>query len=354
VIEGGKDSTQDVFEAEAAVDAPFDVKTDVDEGDEESDGETPPSSCQEGGIGLTQCGASAESCCASPEVPGGTFDRTYTNSGSGPVGGSDPATVAGFRLDKYLVTVGRFRQFVKAWNNGAGYMPPAGSGKHTYLNGGQGLLNGGDGGGYEPGWVAQDDDNIQLTDSVLATCGTYSTWTPSAGVQESLPINCVNWFVAYAFCIWDGGFLPSHAEWEFAAAGGREQRAYPWGSPDPGTTNMYAIYNCYYGTDAGGCTGVSNLAPVGTATSGVGAYDQLDLAGDVFEWNLDWYSATYQNPCTNCVNLTEDIRDGGPGNRLNPGGNFGHPESSLVPWLVWSSGEVAGDYDTGFRCARAP
>ncbi len=50
---------------------------------------------------------------------------------------ADPASVSGFRLDKYQVTVGRFRQFVAA--SVAGWRPAAGSGKHAHLNGGQGL-----------------------------------------------------------------------------------------------------------------------------------------------------------------------------------------------------------------------
>src|ERR1700685_3490361 len=82
-------------------------------------------SCQMGDAGGISC---ADSCCTSLEVAGGTYYRTYVNSGSSPTGESDPATVTGLRLDKYPVTVGRFRQFVNAWNGGAGYLPPAGAG----------------------------------------------------------------------------------------------------------------------------------------------------------------------------------------------------------------------------------
>jgi hypothetical protein len=61
-----------------------------------------PSSCQAGGNGLTNCGATAESCCTSLEVSGGTYYRTYTNDGSGPAGEADPATVSSFRCRRSL------------------------------------------------------------------------------------------------------------------------------------------------------------------------------------------------------------------------------------------------------------
>ena len=93
-----------------------------------------------GGPGLSNCGMSSESCCTSLQVLGGMYYRTYQNDvGHGPVGQADPAIVSGYRLDKYDVTVGRFRQFVAAWNNGSGYTPSAGSGRHGHLNGGLGL-----------------------------------------------------------------------------------------------------------------------------------------------------------------------------------------------------------------------
>ena len=77
-------------------------------------GSAAPRSCAAGGDGLSNCGATAESCCTSLPITGGTYNRTYTNSGTGPSGEADPASVSSYDLDKYLVTVGRFRQFVRA------------------------------------------------------------------------------------------------------------------------------------------------------------------------------------------------------------------------------------------------
>jgi formylglycine-generating enzyme len=299
-----------------------------------------PPSCAVGGAGVADCGASSESCCTSLAVAGGTYDRTYTNSGTGATGLADPATISSFRMDKYLVTVGRFRQFVAAWNGGNGYTPPAGSGKHAHLNGGMGLAA--TGGGYEPGWVVTDNGNIAPTDTNL-TCGaplTDPTWTSSAGAQETLPINCVNWYEAYAFCIWDGGFLPSEAEWEYATAAGSKQREYPWGTAAPGTSNQYAIYDVNYTANA------TQIAPVGTATLGAGYWGQLDLAGEVWEWNLDWY-ATYA-PCTDCAAVT-------PGtSRVFRGGDFGDTAEYLLPPHRTERVPTGRGTGIGLRCARTP
>ncbi|XXY50037.1 SUMF1/EgtB/PvdO family nonheme iron enzyme [Sorangium sp. So ce269] len=63
----------------------------------------PPSSCA--GI-VAKCGpVGSESCCTTVVVPGGSFDRS-----NDPV---HPATVSGFLLDRFEVTVGRYREFVK-------------------------------------------------------------------------------------------------------------------------------------------------------------------------------------------------------------------------------------------------
>jgi formylglycine-generating enzyme required for sulfatase activity len=286
-------------------------------------------------------------------VDGGTYDRTYTNDGGadgGATGLADPATVSGFRLDKYLVTVGRFRQFVNAWNGG--WTPAAGAGRHAHLNSGSGLNV--TGGGYEPGWSTADNGNIAPTAANLACNATYATWTATAGsvAAENLPINCVNWYEAYAFCIWDSGFLPSEAEWEYAAAGGNQQREYPWGETAPGTACpgtgcQYVIYGCNYPSGAGSCTGVTNIAPVGTAKLGAGLWSQLDLAGDMWEWTVDWNN-TYVNPCSDCVNLTSNY------NRVVRGGYF-FGGASYLPASYRAASSPTGRVDSlGFRCARTP
>jgi formylglycine-generating enzyme required for sulfatase activity len=333
-------------------------------------GAAPAPSCQIDAGGTARCGPSGESCCTSPAVAGGSFDRTFdpmtadggfdTTPDGGPTGLADPATVDAFRLDKYEVTVGRFRQFVNYLVVG-GSLPADGSGKHAHLNGGQGLVaitSPGTAAGYEQGWVASDDVNVfPLTprplsspglaaaiDATELSCGGLGTWTDAAAGHEVLPISCVDWYEAYAFCIWDGGFLPSAAEWEYAAAGGGEQREYPWGASAPGTANQYAIYGCNYSTGSA-CA----VAPVGTASLGIGLWGQLDLAGNVSEWALDVPpppSTPYPflDPCTNCVEVGGDIA-------LAGGGAFtsyasGHEGTGV--------NVTEGNSNIGFRCARAP
>jgi formylglycine-generating enzyme required for sulfatase activity len=271
------------------------------------------------------------------------------------VGRAD-ASISTFFLDKYDVTVGRFRQFVNAVvppGDGEvphGYVPPAGSGRHTHLNGGLGLLNTATGLPGEPGWLSKDNAYLTPTNTNLTTCEPWATWTPLAGARENLPINCVNWYEAYAFCIWDGGFLPTDAEWEYAISGGSEQREYPWGATPPETDIEYAIHgdwpNCYYPSDVSTCIGVANIAPVGTAKRGASRWGQLDLEGEVENWTLDRYGTF--TPCADCALLMDsELEDRGAW-----GGNFYSRATTLRRGHRYAPTGRA--LQVGFRCARSP
>ena len=95
-------------------------------------------------------------------------------------------------------------------------------------------------------------------------------------------------------------------------------------------------------------TGPTDIAPVGTATLGAAYWGQLDMAGEVFEWNLDWY-APYVDPCINCANLTSTTV------RVIRGGNYGGVSLNLQAENR-DFFEDPGDHDSviGFRCARSP
>jgi formylglycine-generating enzyme required for sulfatase activity len=293
------------------------------------------------------CAVGGPDCCASTPVPAGSFLRDY--DGMSYTVASHRATVSAFDLDVYEVTVGRFRQFV-ATALQTGWKPPAGSGKHAHLSCG-GLAEVGDGGASrETGWLAAWDAALPQTaadwDAHLA-CGAAATWTPSPGCDgcERRPINCVDWYDAYAFCIWDGGFLPSEAEWDYAAAGGSAQRVYSWGNQLPTEAPALAIWDCSYGT--GPCPNVERIAPVGSVPAGISRWGQLDLTGNIAEWTLD-VEARYADPCMDCANTTGGMP------RVFRGGSFDEIEVHMP--VSYRDGEDAGASraELGIRCARSP
>ena len=108
----------------------------------------------------------------------------------------------------------------------------------------------------------------------------------SAATGEHQPINCITWYEAYAFCIWDGGFLPSEAEWNYAASGGSEQRVYPWSSPSMPTTIDCAHAN-YSPMGMSPCSTTGPEDVGSDSPTGDGKWGQADLSGNVWEWTLD-------------------------------------------------------------------
>jgi formylglycine-generating enzyme required for sulfatase activity len=261
-------------------------------------------------------------------VPGGTYYRSY--DGVDYTDKSHPATVADFYLDKYEITVGRFRQFVNAGMGTVASPPASGAGAHPLIAGS----------GWNSAWNTNLSANTNSLESGMKCYAGYQTWTDTAGSNESQPMNCLDWYTAFAFCAWDGGRLATEAEWNYAASGGSEQRYYAWSSPATSTTidDSYAVY-C-----GGPCNGTQNVGS--KSPKGDGKWGQSDLAGNVWEWNLDWYASPYPTPCNDCAELTTASY------RVIRGGYFSSNASNLRS--ADRNNSIPGVHGSimGARCAR--
>lgn len=279
-----------------------------------------------GGAGARSCAGLARTCgaghdrdcCEAADVPGGTFARSY--DGLGYTSQAAPATVSAFRLDVFEATVGRFRAFVAAYAR-----PALGSGRDP--------ANGGDAGWRSELDAALPADGASLARLVGGCDG--STWTDAAGAADDRAIDCVTWYEAFAFCVWDGGRLPTEAEWNFAAAGGDEQRPYPWSAPK--TAAIDASRAVYMQTA---------VFAVGSKPAGDGRWRHADLAGNVAEWVVDT-KGDYASSCLDCANLTFPFSE-----KVFRGGAFDGGEAELLVARRDSKDPANRLRGVGVRCAR--
>ena len=293
------------------------------------------------------CGPAGTSpCCGSQLVPGGMFYRSYDKGTDGMYPSlANPATVSDFRLDTYVVTVGRFRQFVDAGMGTVANPPPTDAGART--------LNGvADQGGWDATWNANLAADTAALVAALNCDSTWQSWTNAPGANEGLPLNCMTWYEAFAFCVWDGGFLPTEAEWNYAAVGGSEQRAYPWSNPASDVGSIDCSYADYYYNNATYCVNppTGGVNRVGSESpKGDGKWGHADLGGNVWEWTLDWY-APYANPCNDCAQLTSSA-----GRVARSGVFFQDSWSIRGAYRNYFSPDLVPGLDfVGVRCARTP
>lgn len=238
-----------------------------------------------------RCGPNEDSCCVAPVVAGGAVSLPFDIAGEVRVDANLPS----FRLDKYEVTIGRFRRFIDgydAWRALGNPLP--GAGEHPRAAG--------------SGWLAEFDAALPQTGAELelrvreCEAAQLATLDVPDGAGQ-LPLNCVSWFEALAFCAWDEARLPTYAEWYYAAAAGELDRLYPWGDA-PAPTREHALYGCSPEASADACS-VAYVLPVGSFPSGQGLYGQNDLAGSMTEWLLDGSLTSLTEGCTDCVAVSD-------------------------------------------------
>jgi sulfatase modifying factor 1 len=227
-------------------------------------------------------------------VPGGTFRMGAEgfHPEEAPV---HPATVRGFWMDRHPVTNAAFARFVEA----TGYLTLAERGVDPASS--AGIL-------AElrvPGSMVFRPPRHPLE---LGDRFAWWAWVPGAswrhpagpgGGLDGLgrhPVVHVAWDDAAAYARWAGKEIATEAEWEFAARGGLDGRAYAWGDElSPGGRIMANTWQGGFppgNLSAGGCT-----TPVGSyPPNGYGLYD---LIGNVWEWTADWWGGHERadSPC---------------------------------------------------------
>jgi formylglycine-generating enzyme required for sulfatase activity/serine/threonine protein kinase len=159
------------------------------------------------------------------------------------------------------------------------------------------------------------------------------------------PVIYITWDKAKAYCEWRKASLPSEAQWEKAARGGLVGMDYPWGN-SPAVCQKGAPNGARF-NDGASCDKADTEAVGSYSPNGYGLFD---MAGNVWEWSADWYSATYYSSQTAFVNP--------------PGPETG--EARVVRGGAWYFNALGlrvatrgryppnSPYNIGIRCARQP
>ena len=298
--------------------------------------------------------------------------------------------VPGFTMDRYEVTVGRFRRF---WNSRASWSAdgrtvpyPAGKTFYyrypSYFTGNQRIAE---------FWSAPREPERACAETADGGCPQSCNWTAAPGDREDHPINCVDWFTMLQFCMWDAGDnptgrLPTEFELQYAAQGPLNQRLaagrrWPWGvdAPTCGRSDATGanLSNCF--SDRPDATRTYDAGLRQPRTVPVGSYVPLgleppffDLVGNVREWTADVIQWVPFNPAPGPACLIGDFNRYFPGvepalqcfvenftSSVIRGSSFDDVYTPSVPAATDITVRLNADRRTRFaaigaRCARGP
>jgi formylglycine-generating enzyme required for sulfatase activity len=146
----------------------------------------------------------------------------------------------------------------------------------------------------------------------------------------NVPIYNVTWFDASEYCAWKGGRLPTEAEWERAARGGREGLSYPWG-------DKFEAKAVLSGRTAPGVGGQFPPNPFGL----------YDMAGGMSEWTADWFDRNYyqSSPVEDPQGPAEGIY------KVIRGGAWSDPPARVTVFFRNWVRPAMRQPNIGFRCA---
>ena len=148
-------------------------------------------------------------------------------------------------------------------------------------------------------WFMLPDTDLRRRPHEVVRFGADGTWRPAPGTEHK-PMVLVSWYGACAYALWangrdwrrfdteDGEFLPSEAQWEYAARGA-EPRRFPWGDDEPDAHRMR------YARHTRGQTYAPHTLPMADVNDrlGVSPFGLHHMAGNVWQWCRDWYAEDF-------------------------------------------------------------
>jgi formylglycine-generating enzyme required for sulfatase activity len=193
-------------------------------------------------------------------------------------------TLSSFRMGKYEITVKQFRCFIES----SGYQTDAEK--------------------YGDSWVYANGSWSEKK-GVTWKCDVAGTVRPLS--EENHPVIHVSWNDATAYCQWLSKKtgktyrLPTEAEWEYAAKGGRLSQNYKYSGSNELNDVAWNLSNSDTKTHVVG----------GKRPNELGLYD---LSGNVWEWCQDWYDSYSSNAIKNPKGAATGSH------RVYRGGSWGH------------------------------
>lgn len=293
-------------------------------------------------------------------IPGGTF-----RMGSGDFYPEErpvhPVTVDGFWIDTHPVTVAAFRRFVKATGHvtlAERPLDPA-----QYPDADPRLLHPGSLVFRQTAGPVPLDDYRRWWEYLPG-----ANWRRPEGPGSTLdgrerhPVTHVAHQDALAYARWAGKDLPTEAEWEYAARGGLDGAVFTWGDDFmPKGRRMANTWHGEFPWQTDTPTGRPGTTPVGRYPAN--GYGLHDMAGNVWEWTADHYTARHPDvPATSCciprnprVDHQQQIHpDGFPRRVIKGGSHLCAPSYCLRyrPAARQGESEDTSTCHLGFRCVR--
>lgn len=180
--------------------------------------------------------------------------------------------------------------------------------------------------------------------------------------KENYPVVHITWEDASAYAKWAGKRLPTEAEWEFAARGGKSGELFPWGNEFKPSGKFMA--NTYQGNfpvqdiaedGYGGTAPVKQFAP--------NEYGLYDMSGNVWEWCSDWFRPGYYKELKQYglvvnpkgADTPYDPAEPGEKKKVQRGGSFLCTDQYCTRYITGTRGKGewrSASNHVGFRCVK--